>query len=133
MKIDAACHCGRVRYEAEVNPTRTIICHCPDCQAMSGAPYRVNVPVLAANFHITGEPKIYVKIGGSGEPVTTAFCGDCGTPLYSCKGETPPFYFLRTGAIRQRAELIPTAQGFCDASMPWASDISSVRVIPPNR
>jgi hypothetical protein len=131
MKIEAACHCGRIRYEAEVDPQRTIICHCADCQTMSGAPYRVNVPVPADKLRLTGAPRIYVKTRGSGEPVNTAFCGDCGTPLYSCKGEAPAVYFLRTGAIRQRAELIPTAQGFCDSALPWSADLSAVKVIPP--
>src|ERR1700742_178026 len=50
MKIDGACHCGRIRYEAEADPRRTVICHCTSCQTMSGAPYRVNVSVLARNF-----------------------------------------------------------------------------------
>jgi hypothetical protein len=130
MKIDGACHCGRVRYEAEVDPRRAIICHCTDCQTISGAPYRVNVPVLAANFHMTSKPKTYVKVGGSGEPVTTAFCGECGSALYSCKGDAPAFLFLRTGAIRQRADLAPTAQGFCESAMPWAMDITRVHAIP---
>jgi hypothetical protein len=132
MKVDGACHCGRICYEAEVDPRRTIICHCTSCQIMSGAPYRVNVPVLAENLRLTGEPKIYVKIGGSGQPGNIAFCPDCGTPLYSCRGETPAGYYLRTGAIRQRAELIPRAQGFCDTAMAWSSDISGVYVIPPS-
>ena len=42
MKIDGGCHCGAIRFEAEVNPNRTIICHCTDYQTISGAPYRVN-------------------------------------------------------------------------------------------
>ena len=50
MKIDGACHCGRISYEAEVNPDLVVICHCTDCQTSSGAPYRANVPVLLENF-----------------------------------------------------------------------------------
>lgn len=129
MIIDAICHCGKITYQAVVDPARTIVCHCDDCQTISGAPCRVNVPVLAKNLTLTGEPTTYVKIGGSGEPVTTAFCGTCGAALYSCKGEDPAFYFLRTGVIRQRAELIPTAQGFCDSGQPWAMDMSRIPVV----
>jgi hypothetical protein len=129
MKVEGSCHCGAIRYEAEVDPRRTIICHCTDCQTISGAPYRVNVPALASNLSLTGDPKTYVKVGGSGEPVTTAFCGTCGSALYSCKGETPSFVFLRTGAMRQRAELRPRAQGFVLSAMPWAMDISEIERI----
>ena len=49
MKIDGGCHCGAIRFEAEVNPRRTIICHCTDCQTISGAPYRVNVVARRRN------------------------------------------------------------------------------------
>ncbi len=35
-------------------------------------------------------------------PGNTAFCGHCGAAIYSCRGDDPPFYWLRTGAIRQR-------------------------------
>ena len=31
MKVDGACHCGSIRYEAEVDPAKVIICHCTDC------------------------------------------------------------------------------------------------------
>ena len=71
-----------------------------------------------------------MKVGSSGEPVTTAFCGECGSALYSCKGDAPAFLFLRTGAIRQRADLAPAAQGFCESAMPWAMDITRVHAIP---
>ena len=41
MKIDGRCHCARISYVAEVNPDYVIICHCTDCQTISGSPYRV--------------------------------------------------------------------------------------------
>ncbi len=66
MKIDGACHCGRISYEAEVNPDLVVICHCTDCQTNSGAPYRANVPVRLENFRLKGEPKTYVKTADSG-------------------------------------------------------------------
>ena len=59
MKIDGGCHCGAIAYEADIDPDYVVICHCTDCQAMSGAPYRVNVPVLLENFTLRGEPSRY--------------------------------------------------------------------------
>jgi hypothetical protein len=129
MKIDGGCHCGAITYDAEVNPDNVIICHCTDCQTISGAPYRVNVPVLIGKFRLRGAPKTYRKTGDSGGQVATTFCGDCGAALYSAKGEAPAFVYLRVGSVRQRAELAPKAQGFCGSAMPWAMDISDVRRI----
>ncbi len=126
MKIDGTCHCGAIRYEAEIDPDYVVLCHCTDCQAMSGAPYRVNVPVLLEKFVIDGEPVRYIKIGSSGARIATTFCGTCGTPIYSCLAENPRFVNLRLGSATQRAQLAPKRQGFCASAVPWAFDISAV-------
>ena len=31
MKIEGACHCGYITYEADIDPDTTSICHCTDC------------------------------------------------------------------------------------------------------
>ena len=36
MHVDGACHCGKIKFEAEIDPTKVVICHCTDCQAMAG-------------------------------------------------------------------------------------------------
>jgi len=125
MKIDGACHCGAIRFEARISPKLVTLCHCSDCQTISGAPYRVNVRVLREAFQLFGEPKRYVKRGSSGEPVVTTFCGACGSAIHSFKegGDT---LNLRLGVITQRAELTPSLQGFCDSALPWAFDITGV-------
>ena len=67
MKIDGACHCGAIRYEAEVDPEKVSICHCTDCQTLSGTAYRVVAPAKREDFRVlSGVPKIYVKTGESG-------------------------------------------------------------------
>jgi len=43
MKIDGGCHCGNITYTAEVDLDRVGICHCTDCQTMTGSAYRVTV------------------------------------------------------------------------------------------
>jgi hypothetical protein len=129
MKIDGRCHCGEIELEAEINPDITNICHCTDCQTISGAPYRVSVVASTRGLSVSGTPKQYQKRGDSGDLVVTNFCGTCGTALYSFKGEKPAFIFLRIGPIRQRAALKPTKQGFCGSALPWATNIADVPVV----
>ena len=67
MKITGGCHCGAITYEAEVDPDHTSICHCTDCQQLSGTVFRTSIRAANDKFKIlTGEPKVYVKIGDSG-------------------------------------------------------------------
>ena len=53
MKIPGGCHCGDISYEAEINPDSVIICHCTDCQRMSGTAFRTIVPARAEDFQLT--------------------------------------------------------------------------------
>src|SRR5262245_3188982 len=67
MKIDGRCHCGFIAYEAEADPEMTGICHCTDCQTLSGSAFRSVVPSRQGSFKPrSGEPKIYIKTAESG-------------------------------------------------------------------
>ena len=127
MKVHGHCHCGVIRYEAEVDPTRVQICHCADCQAFSGSPYRVSVPVPRESFTlVSGTPRIYVKTAASGNKRVQAFCEVCASPVYSAALENPPMYSLRVGCLDERAELPPQKQIWCDSALDWANDIEDL-------
>jgi hypothetical protein len=131
MRVDGSCYCESITYEAEIDPDQVVICHCTDCQTFSSAPYRVSIfGVPGKSFQVQGSPKTYIKIGGSGKKVLVAFCGDCGTALYSTKSNIEGPFNLRIGAIKQRRELIPKMQGFCGSGMPWAANIDGIHKIP---
>jgi len=126
IKVDGSCHCGRIRYEAEVDPQKVSMCHCTDCQMLTGSAYRVSVPVPRELFRLlTGQPKTYVKTSESGTQRLHAFCADCGAPAYSCAiDEPPPAYTLRVGCLRQRAELPPQKRIWCRSALDWSADLS---------
>src|SRR5688500_4353388 len=80
MKIDGGCHCGSIQYEAQIDPQHVVICHCTDCQTLSGTAFRTVVRAPGPGFRITrGTPKKYVKTAESGNKRVQAFCADCGT------------------------------------------------------
>ncbi len=128
MKIDGGCHCGAITYEAEIDPASVLICHCTDCQRISGSPYRVGVQAPAATFKLlSGTPKTYLKTtADSGRRRVQAFCGNCGTPIYTAAEHDTPTYNLRVGAIRQRTELTPVRQKWCRSAQPWAMNIDAL-------
>jgi hypothetical protein len=47
MHIDGECQCGQVTYEADIEPGEVSICHCRDCQRLTGTAYRVTVSAPA--------------------------------------------------------------------------------------
>jgi|SRR6516225_8045271 hypothetical protein len=123
MKIDGRCHCGFIAYEAEVDPDEVYVCHCTDCQAISGTAFRWAVPVPEGSFKLlTGKPKGYIKTVESGATSHQLFCPECASPLYSTSlGAGPKVLNLRLGTARQRAELRPRAQYWCRSAQDWAT------------
>jgi hypothetical protein len=128
MKVDGGCHCGRITFEAEVDPAKVLICHCTDCQSLSGSAFRTVVRVPAAAFRLlSGEPRIYVKQAQSGKRLAQAFCADCGSPIYgSHAGDDPKFYGIRVGTLRQRGELSPKLQIWCRSALPWVGNLDAI-------
>ena len=128
MHIDGGCHCGNITYEAEIDPEAVSVCHCSDCQTMTGTAYRVNVRVRKANLKLSGgKPRLYIKTAESGNKRAQAFCPECGTPIYSTTADADPQEFgLRIGTARQRVLLPPKKQGWCRSAMPWSMDISAL-------
>jgi hypothetical protein len=128
MKIDGACHCGAITYEAEIDPAGVRLCHCADCQTLSGSAFRVVVSAADGSFTLlSGQPKIYIKTAESGAQRAQAFCPDCGTAIYATSGgDGPKKYGLRVGTIRQRAELRPARQYWCRSALDWAMDLRAI-------
>lgn len=125
MHVDGACHCGQVTFVAEIDPDRVRICHCRDCQTLSGSAFRVSAPAPEASVRLLGgTPKLYVKTAESGARRVQAFCPDCGTQIYATAPEgTDRTFNIRVGTLRQRDRLEPKGQLWCRSRLPWLPDL----------
>ncbi len=131
MKIDGRCHCGCISYEAEIDAENVVICHCTDCQTLSGSAFRTVALTDENAFRLlSGEPKIYVKTGESGTERVQSFCPECGTPIYSSTiVDGPKVYGVRVGTSRQRDQLVPKRQLWCRSSQRWLADLGLVKQV----
>ena len=130
MKIDGGCHCGFIAYEGEADPATTAICHCTDCQKLSGSAFRTVVPVSSDTFRMSGEPTIYVKTGESGNKRQQAFCPRCGSPIFSASPDDgPKVYMIRAGTIRQRDQFVPKKQVWSRSKQRWVNELSAVQSV----
>lgn len=127
MKIDGGCHCGYITYEAEIDPGEVTICHCTDCQTLSGSAFRTAVPAAREAFRLrSGQPKTYVKTAESGAKRIQAFCPECGTSIYSSAVGDARIFMIRVGTTRQRADLPPKVQIWCRSALDWVTDLDSI-------
>ena len=123
MNIDGTCLCGQIKFEANVDPETTTICHCTDCQINSGTAFGYVVGAINDSFNLLkGELSFYIKLADSGAKRELAFCGKCGTRIYA-KPENgkPGFFGLRVGTIRQRKTLQPKRQAWKKSCLLYTS------------
>ena len=130
MKVDGACFCGQITYEAELDTDRILICNCTDCQTLSGSAFRTVAFTTENGFTLlSGELKVYVKIADSGNRRQQAFCGNCGSPIYATSDPAGPFYGLRVGTIAQRDQLVPKVHIFNRSKQQWLDRIPALPTI----
>ena len=128
MKVHGRCHCGAITYEADVEPGSVSVCHCLDCQMLTGSAFRANIVAPAERFRIlTGEPRKHVKVADSGTRRVHAFCGTCGAPVYSAAPDNPKTYSLRLGALSEKEALgRPARQIWTKRRLPWIGPVQGV-------
>jgi hypothetical protein len=131
MKVDGQCHCGAITFEAEVDPERVYVCHCTDCQSISGSPFRWATNVPKGDFRLlSGSPKTYVKQAESGDENHQVFCPDCASPIYSTSSRDDWKSFnVRLGTVRQRAQLQPKLQLWHRSAQAWTGTLGQVEVM----
>ncbi len=128
LHINGSCHCGYITYSAEVDPEAVTVCHCIDCQVMTGTAFRTTVPATRDNFKLlSGEPAVYIKkTAESGNPRAQAFCPKCGTPIYATSPTDPQVYGLRTGTAMQRSQLAPRKQIWVRSALSWIMGLATM-------
>jgi hypothetical protein len=123
MKVDGSCFCGMITFTADVDPNDITVCHCTDCQVLTGSAFRLTVRAAATTVSFSGQPRTFLKTAESGRQRRHGFCAGCGTPLFATEPEKPVVYGLRVGTIRQRAEFRPKRQLWVKSKLRWVSQI----------
>lgn len=126
MHVTGSCHCGAVRFDAEIDSSKVVVCHCMDCQVLTGSAFRVFVPAPASRFRIAGPTTSYVKTAESGLRRRQAFCPTCGTPIYSSLEDDGSSVMLRVGTLDERATLIPSLQIWRRSALSWVDNLAPV-------
>ena len=129
MQVDGSCHCGFIQFEAEILTDEVEICHCTDCQALSGSAFHTIVPEKPGTFRVTeGRLKRYAKKADDGAIRIQSFCPECGSPICSSPPEDKEGVLrIRVGVIRQRAELVPKMQFWTRSAQPWTQNIGALK------
>ena len=133
--IEGSCQCGGVRYQYAGEFGTITVCHCSDCRKAQGSSTVIAAPVDAAAFRwVAGQEMIKEFESSPGKK--RAFCGHCGSPLYSRKDEQPGLLRLRMGTIDTPTDAAPVAHIFATNLPRWAAiddDLPRYEKLEPDR
>jgi hypothetical protein len=118
--IVGGCLCGAIRYSSSVAPVATAVCHCRDCQKQTGTSFSILLGIPRAGLRLAGDaPQCIETPGTSGLGVSRAFCGRCGSPIFSDARTTPELLWLKAGTLDDSASLQPDVHLWCGSAQPW--------------
>jgi adenylate cyclase len=107
-----------VRFETRDEPILVAYCHCRFCQLATGAPLNGAVVYKKTAVRFLGDdPKIYI----SSQIAERAFCGNCGTSLFTrhYAPEEADYYAIRISTMDNPANFPPTMHYGVESQMPW--------------
>lgn len=81
--LQGGCLCGKIRFQANRPPLRTLACHCTFCQRLTGSSFYAESLYERDAVEINeGELRQFEhRSDGSGKKVYVHFCPNCGTTV----------------------------------------------------
>ena len=117
------CHCRALRYTITQPPLAAYVCHCTDCQSLSGAAFAMGVVVPAAAFALVGSPRLVPRVLGSGIISNRWICPECG--VWICGGSKLDALapgekrVVRAGTFDDTSWIKPTTHYWTRSAQPW--------------
>ena len=109
------CLCGKVHYEVWREPVAVGYCHCRYCQLALGAPIGAWAVFEESAVSFAGDaPKIF-----DSSPISErAFCGSCGTSIYTIVKNTG-YYSIRLATLDNPQDFPPVVHFGVESQLPW--------------
>jgi hypothetical protein len=112
------CLCGEIRYEVTGDLGPIVFCHCSQCRRAAGTAFATNTPIAASQFRITSGTSTLKEYESSPGKVR-AFCGQCGSPLYSRRAARSDVLRIRVGTLDTPVGARPVAHIFATSLPDW--------------
>jgi len=123
--FEGGCQCRAIRYRCTAEPLVGYTCHCLECQHLTSSAFATCLRVPGEALRATaGAPASRVRVAESGNRITTWFCGDCGSALYSGNAGRPHYRTIYVGTLDRAGEVEVAAHIWTRRRLPWV-------VIPP--
>ena len=119
--IEGGCLCGAIRFETTAEPEFQLLCHCTDCQTVSGAAAYAAYVVPIDSLRVTrGEPAHFDVTADSGRINSRHFCPTCGTRVWAVLKEMG-MVSVNGLALDDRSLFQPAANHMTGSAPDWCT------------
>ncbi|RYF37218.1 MAG: GFA family protein [Comamonadaceae bacterium] len=118
MTTTGSCLCGGIsfRISAPLEPIQ--VCHCGQCRKAQGGPFAAITPVAATAFSLQ-DAEALLRTFESSPGKQRAFCGRCGSPLYSRRHALPDVLRIRAGLLDEPVAAALAWHAYTDSKCSW--------------
>ena len=119
--FNGSCLCGDVRYSVEESFEAFYLCHCEQCQKVTGSAFASNILTSVDNIEwLSGEDKI-VNYQDRTRDFSKAFCGNCGSGVPHINSKKTHLV-IPAGSLNDALSSSPRANLFRPESPDWLTD-----------
>ena len=115
-EMTGGCACGKVRFEATVEPAEAYLCHCRMCQRSTGSVSIAFVNAMLDQVRWDGEPDWY----DSSPIARRSYCRECGTSLGFMFKQDADKMFFKVPTLRNVSRTAPYFHDGSVATLPEA-------------
>jgi hypothetical protein len=98
LPLTGGCACGAVRFEVTEPLLGAVYCHCTRCQRRTGSAVGASAGARPGSFRVLAGEE-HIRRWNPGDGNEKAFCGTCGSGLFSQNPEASGALFIRMGVF----------------------------------
>ncbi len=124
--ISGSCLCGKVTFECLDNFEQFHLCHCAQCQKISGSAHVSNLFSKPDNIKWRGGFELIKRFDVSGKSISNCFCRECGcaVPYISGSGKA---LIVPAGCLDEAPSINPQDHIFCSEKAAWYDQALSAK------
>ncbi len=95
------------------------VCHCLACQRRTGSVFGAQARFATAAVAVTGQSKVFVRVGDEGTRASFHFCPDCGATVYYTFAGNDDAIAIPVGAFADPAFPAPSLSVYEERMHSW--------------
>jgi hypothetical protein len=120
LPCEGGCICGAVRYRLLEDPLDLHVCHCTNCQTISGTAFVMCMPIHVRSIEmLKSDPVVVSFVSPDGLSKRNRRCAECGTCIFGEIAAMPEVLALQAGTLDDTSWLEPIAHIWTRSAQPW--------------